>query len=157
VIREADPDQAVSDVKLLKDVVGAQTAPRRDQLLVLGAFAAIAFLLAGVGIHGLLSFTVSSRTQEIGVRVALGAARSTILGMFLRQGLVLGLAGVAIALPLAYMAAQAMGALLFGVEPGDPAIYAASATVAIAMTLAGSLRPAVRAAVIDPTKTIRAE
>ncbi len=157
VIRDADPDQAVSDLQLLKDIVGAQTAPRRDQLLVLGAFAVIAFLLAAVGIHGLLSFTVSSRTQEIGVRVALGAARSTILRMFLWQGLALGLAGVAVALPLAYLAARGMSALLFGVEPGDPTIYAASATVAIAMTLAGSLRPAARAAVIDPTQTIRTE
>jgi predicted permease len=157
VVRDADADQAVSDVKLLKDVVGAQTAPRRDQLLVLGAFAVIAFLLAGVGIHGLLSFTVSSRTQEIGVRMALGAARSAILSMFLRQGFVLGLVGVVIALPLAYTAAQGMGALLFGVEPWDPTTYAASAIVAMAMTLAGSVRPAVRAAVIDPIKTIRTE
>ena len=157
VIRSADPNQAVSDVKLLKDIVGGQTAPRRDQLVVLGAFAAIAFLLAGVGIHGLLSFTVSSRAQEIGVRVALGAARGRILGMFVRQGLLLGIAGVIVAVPLAYTAARGMGALLFGVEPGDPTIYAASATVAIAMTLAGSLRPAVRAATIDPMVTIRTE
>jgi predicted permease len=157
VIREADPDQAVSDVKLLSDIVGAQTAPRRDQLVVLSTFAAIAFLLAGIGIHGLLSFTVSSRTQEIGVRVALGAARSTILSMFLRQGLTLGFAGIAIAVPLAYFAARGMGALLFGVEPGDPAIYAFAALVALTMTLAGSVRPAVRAAVIDPTITTRVE
>ncbi len=157
VIRSADPNQAVSDVKLLKDIVGEQTAPRRDQLVVLGAFAAIAFLLAAVGIHGLLSFTVSSRSQEIGVRVALGAARSRILGMFLRQALVLGFAGIAVAVPLAYAAARGMGALLFGVEPGDPLIYVSAALVAVAMTLAGSLRPAIRAAVIDPTVTIRTE
>jgi predicted permease len=157
VIRESDPDQAVSDVKLLKDIVGAQTAPRRDQLIVLGALAAIAFVLAGVGIHGLLSFTVSSRSQEIGVRVALGAARSRILSMFLRQALVLGLAGIAVAVPLAYAAARGMGALLFGVEPSDPLIYLSAALVAVAMTLAGSLRPAIRAAVIDPAVTIRTE
>jgi ABC-type antimicrobial peptide transport system permease subunit len=65
----------VSNVQLLEDIVASQTAPRRDQLLVLGCFAAIAFLLAAVGIHGLLSFTVTARTQEIGVRVALGAER----------------------------------------------------------------------------------
>ena len=157
VIREADPDQAVSDVKLLKDIVGAQTAPRRDQLVVLGAFAIVAFVLAAIGIHGLLSFTVSSRSQEIGVRVALGAARSQILSMFLRQALVLGFAGIALAVPLAYAAARGMGALLFGVEPGDPLIYVSAALAAVAMTLAGSLRPAIRAAVIDPTVTIRTE
>jgi putative ABC transport system permease protein len=157
VIRSADPNQAVSDVKLLKDIVGEQTAPCRDQLVVLGAFAAIAFLLAGVGIHGLLSFTVSSRAQEIGVRVALGAARSRILGMFVRHGLLLGMAGVIVAIPLAYTAARGMGALLFGVEPGDPLTYVSAALVAVAMTLAGSLRPARRAAVIDPAVTIRTE
>ncbi len=157
IIRDIDPDQAVSDVKLLSDIVGTQTAPRRDQLFVLTAFATLAFLLAGIGIHGLLSFAVSSRTQEIGVRVALGAARGNILRMFLGQGLALGAGGVVAAVPLAYAAAQGMHALLFGVEPGDPVVYASAAVVAIVMTLAGSVRPAIRAAVIDPTAAIRME
>jgi predicted permease len=157
IIHEADPQQAISDVRLLEDIVLAQTASRRDQLLVLGIFAVLAFLLAAVGIHGLLSFTVSARTREIGVRVALGAARSHILGMFLRQGLVLGAAGVAIAVPLAYVVARGMDALLFGVKPGDPLIYGSAALVTLVMTLASSLRPAVRAATTDPALTIRAE
>jgi putative ABC transport system permease protein len=157
IIREVDPEQAVSDVRLLDDIVASQSAPRRDQLVVLGTFAAIAFLLAAIGIHGLLSFTVSSRTQEIGVRVALGAARGNIFRLFLRQGLVLGIAGVAVAVPLAYLAARGMSALLFGVAPSDPAIYSGAAILAVVMTLAGSLRPAVRAAIIDPAATIRAE
>lgn len=157
IIRDTDPDQAVSDVRRMSDIVGAQTAPRRDQLIVLGTLTAIAFLLAAVGIHGLLSFTVLACTQEIGVRVALGAARGSILAMFLRQGLMLGVAGAIVALPLAYLAARGMGALLFGVTPADPAIYAAAALVAIVMTLVGSLRPAVRAAVIDPALTMRTE
>ena len=155
IVHDADAAQAVSDVRLLDDIVATQTAPRRDQLAVLGAFAAIAFLLAAIGIHGLLSFTVSSRLQEVGVRVALGAARSAILRMFLNQGLTLGIAGIAIAAPLAYLAARAMKALLFGVEPGDPLIYVSAAALAIVMTLAGSLRPAIRAATIDPALTIR--
>ena len=75
--------------------------------------------------------------------------------MFLNQGLALGIAGVAIAAPLAYLAARAMKALLFGVEPGDPLIYAAAAVLAIVMTLAGSLRPAIRAATIDPALSTR--
>ena len=157
IIREADPEQAVADVRLLEDVVASQTAPRRDQVIVLGTFASMAFLLAAVGIHGLLAFTVSARTQEIGVRVALGAARGNILGMFLRQGVVLGVAGVALALPLAYLAARGIGALLFGVEPADPLIYVSVAILAMVMTLAGSLRPAIRAATIDPAITIRTE
>ena len=155
IVRDADAAQAVSDIRLLDEIVATQTAPRRDQLAVLGAFAAIAFLLAAIGIHGLLSFTVSSRLQEVGVRVALGAARGGILRMFLNQGLALGLAGVAIAAPLAYLAARTMKALLFGVEPGDPLIYLAAAALAVVMTLAGSLRPAIRAATIDPALSLR--
>jgi predicted permease len=155
IIHDADPEQAVSDIRLLDDIVAAQTAPRRDQLLVLGTFTAIACLLAAVGIHGLLSFTVSARTQEIGVRVALGAARRDILRMFLRQGLMLGAAGVLIALPLAYVAARSMRALLFGVDPDDAVIYGSASLLAMITTLASSFRPAFRASTIDPALTIR--
>jgi len=157
IVHDADAALAVSDVRLLDDIMATQTAPRRDQLAVLGAFAVIAFLLAAIGIHGLLSFTVSSRQQEVGVRVALGADRSGILRMFLHQGFALGISGIVVAVPLAYAAARAMRALLYGVEPGDPLIYATATALAILMTLAGSLRPALRAATIDPAVTIRAE
>lgn len=157
IIHDADPQLPVSDVRLLEDVVSAQTAPRRDQLLVLGTFATIALLLAAIGIHGLLSFIVSARTREVGVRVALGAARSTILGMFLRQGLLLGIAGVVVAVPLAYLAAHGMKAILFGVEPGDPLIYGSAGLLAMVMTLLGALRPALTAATIDPAIATRTE
>jgi ABC-type antimicrobial peptide transport system permease subunit len=126
-------------------------------LRILGAFAALAFLLAGIGIHGLLSFAVTARTREVGVRMALGAKERDILSMFLRQGVILGVAGIAVAVPLAYFAARGMTSLLFGVRPDDPAIYAAAALLALAMTIAGSLRPALRAASVDPAITIRSE
>jgi hypothetical protein len=157
IIHEADPEQAVSAVRSLEDIVATQTAPRRDQLLVLATFAAIAFLLAAVGIHGLLSFAVAVRTQEIGIRAAFGAARSQIVAMFLRQGVALGAGGVAVAVPLAYVAARGMTALLFGVEPADPVIYGTPALLALVMTVAGSVRPALRASSIDPAITIRTD
>jgi len=157
IIHEADAEQSITDVQPLENIVVGETATRRAQLRVLGAFAAIAFLLAAVGIHGLLSFAVSARTQEVGVRIALGATRSDILGMFLRQGLALGAAGIAFAAPIAYIAARGMASLLFGVQPADSAIYATAALLALAMTLAGSLRSALRAAGVDPAITIRAE
>src|SRR5262249_19696854 len=122
-----------------------------------GLFAGLAFLLAAIGIHGLLSYTVSARTQEVGVRVALGADRGDIVRMFLEQSIVLGLAGIAIAVPLAYGAGRAMSALLFGVPAGDVPVYVLAATVAAGMTVASSLRPALRAASIDPAITIRTE
>jgi putative ABC transport system permease protein len=157
IIRDVDPEQAISNLRPLADIVSLGIAPRRDQLMVLATFAAIAFLLAAVGIHGLLSFTVSARTHEIGVRVALGAVRSTILRMFLRQGFTIGIAGVAVGLPLAYMGARGLGALLFGVEPGDPMIYAQAALLALVLAFTGSLLPALRAAAIDPANATRNE
>ena len=157
IIHEADPEQAISNLKLLEDIIGDQTGPRRAQLGVLGGFAAIAFLLAAVGIHGLLAFAVSSRTQEIGVRMALGAQRRDILSMFLREGVILGVAGLALAVPLGYMAARGLTSLLFGVQPSDPPVYGAAALFVLAMTVTVSLRPALRAARIDPAITIRTE
>jgi predicted permease len=157
IVHDVDPEQAISNVRLLQDIVAYQTAPRRDQVLVLSIFSAIAFLLSMTGIYGLLAFIVAIRTRELGVRVALGAARSDILGMFLRQGLALGIGGVVLAIPLAYAAARGLGALLFGVNPGDPVIYGSSALLAMLMTLAGSLRPAIRASSINPALTIRGE
>jgi len=157
IIHDADPEQPVSNLQLFDDVVAQQTASRRDQLVVLGLFAGLAFLLAAIGIHGLLSYTVSARTQEVGVRVALGAARGSIVRMFLRQGIVLGLAGIAIAIPLAYAASRAMSALLFGVSGGDASVYLLASAVAAGMTVASSVRPALRAAGIDPAITIRTE
>jgi predicted permease len=157
IIKDVRPDQALSDIRPLEEIVASQTAPRREQLRVLGVFAAMAFLLAAVGIHGLLSFTVSSRAQEIGVRLALGAARGQVLGMFVRQGVWLGMAGIAVALPLAYLAARSMSALLFGVTPVDPVIYGAAILITMVMTVAGSLQPALRAAGIDPAVTMKNE
>jgi predicted permease len=157
IIREVKPEQAISDVRLLEEIVWSQTAPRRAQLRVLGAFAAIALLLAAVGIHGVLSYAVSTRTQEVGVRMALGAGRGNILLMFLRQGLKLGVGGIVIAMPLAYGVARGMTSLLFGVNPADPSIYGAAALLALIMTMTGSLRPTLRAARVDPAITIRTE
>jgi putative ABC transport system permease protein len=157
IIRELNPEQAISDVRSLEEIVWSQTAPRRAQLRVLGAFAAIALLLAAVGIHGVLSFAVSTRTQEVGVRMALGAGRGNILLMFLQQGLVLGVGGIVIAMPLAYGVARGMTSLLFGVSPADPSIYGAAALLALIMTVTGSLRPTLRAARVDPAITIRSE
>jgi ABC-type antimicrobial peptide transport system permease subunit len=147
----------VSDVRLLSDIVDAETGARSVQLWALGAFAAVAFLLASIGIHGLLSFAVSQRTQEIGVRVALGAQPGDILGMVLRQGLVLAAVGMAVGVVVAYAAGSAMRALLAGVTPADTLTFAAALGLTLAMTMAGSLAPAIRAVRVDPLAAIRSE
>jgi putative ABC transport system permease protein len=124
---------------------------------VLGAFAAIAFVLAAVGIHGLLSFAVSQRAQEIGVRMALGAQRSDILGMVVTRSLWLAAAGVVPGLALAYAAGRGMQALLVGVTPADLPTFASTGVLAIVMTMAGTLMPTLRALRVDPISALRAE
>lgn len=157
IVHDADPGLPVTDVRLMAEVVTSQTAARRLQVTLLLAFAGAAFLLAAIGIHGLIAFVASRRKNEVGVRVALGATRQNILGMFVGQGLSLGVAGVLLALPLAYAAAQAMRSLLFGVTVSDPAAYAAAVIVAIVMALAGTALPALRAASVNPSDALRAE
>jgi putative ABC transport system permease protein len=157
IIHSADSEQPVSDVRTMADIVEEETASRSAQVRVLGAFAAIAFLLAGVGIHGLLSFAVSRRTQEIGVRIALGAQPGEIVRMIVRQGALLAGAGVVPGVVLAYAAGRAMEGLLAGVRPGDALTFASVIGLCVLMTLLGSLLPALRAVRIDPIAAIRSE
>lgn len=157
IIRAADPAQPISDVRSLDDVVAGETAPRRAQLTVLAALAAVALLLSGVGIHGLLAYSVSQRFQEIGVRLALGAEPSSLARMIVGEGMRLAFLGVIPGLLVAYLAARAMSALLFGVDPADPATLAVAAGLAFATTLAGSLFPARRAVRVNPMTVLRSE
>jgi putative ABC transport system permease protein len=124
---------------------------------VIGAFAVIAFLLAAVGIHGLLAFTVSQRKHEFSVRMALGAQRSAIVGMVMRQGMLLAVAGVVPGVMLAYAAGRAMSALLAGVAPGDAVTFLVASVLCLLMTLFGSLFPVVRAVNVAPADAFRGE
>jgi len=157
IVRAADADQPVSDVRTLDEVVAGETASRRAQVQVLGALAAIAILLSAVGIHGLLAYTVSQRSQEIGVRLALGAEPSSVARMIFSDGMRLAALGIVLGVPGAYAAGRGMSTLLFGVEPGDPATIATALGVALIMTLAGCLLPALRALRVSPISALRAE
>ena len=157
IVREADPELPVSDIRLLADIVDSETAPRRTQIIVLAAFAALSMLLAGIGIHSLLSFGVSQRTGEIGVRMAMGARSGDILRMVFREGVLLAVVGGVVGLGAAYTAGRMMEALLAGVRPGDAVTFLAAVGLALAMTVTGSLLPALRAARVDPTEALRAE
>jgi len=157
IIRRVDREQPISDVRTMEDVVDLQTAGRKTQVHVLGAFATIAFVLAAVGIHGLLSFAVSQRIREIGVRMALGASSGHILSMILRSGVWVAVGGVIPGLALAYAAARTLRALLVGIEPWDLATFSCAAGLCLVMTLVGSLLPALRAVRIDPQTAIRTE
>ncbi|MGH9629548.1 MAG: FtsX-like permease family protein, partial [Bryobacteraceae bacterium] len=157
IIHDADPQQPISDVQTLTEIVESNTASRRVQARVLGAFAAIAFLLAAVGIHGLLSFSVSQRTQEIGVRMALGAKSGQILSLILGESSRLAIAGVVLGAGLGYGAGRAMQSVLAGLGPGDAATFGTAMALAVMMTLAGSLIPTVRAVRVDPAVAVRVE
>ena len=156
-VRSADAAIALTDVQTLADMVDRDTASRAAQVRVLAAFAAIAFFLAAVGIHGLLSFAVSQRTQEIGVRMALGAQPRDILAMVLRGAVRLGMLGLVIGVALAYAAGRSMEALLAGITPADAATMGAAVGLVAVMLVMGTLAPAIRALRIDPIEAIRAE
>jgi len=157
IVRRIDPEQPVSDIRPMTEIVSDVTAARSVQVRVLGAFAALAFLLAASGIHGLLSFSVSSRQREIGVRMALGAQGREVVRMIVRQALLLAGAGVIPGLVLAYLAGRTMESLLFGVRPNDVVTFTAVAVLCVVMTVIGCLAPALRAVRVDPAIALRAQ
>ena len=157
LVRNADPQLPIVNVRRMIDIVDAETASRAVQVRVLAGFALVAFLLAAIGIHGVLAFAVSQRTAEIGVRIALGAQRADILSMIVRQGLRLIAAGLLPALLLSYAAGRSLQSLLAGVTPADVPTFAAAVALTAFMALAGTLLPAIRAVRIDPIRAIRSE
>lgn len=157
IIRGVDPEQPISDVRLLSEVVERQTASRRAQLQVLGALSLIALLLTGVGIHGLLAFLVAQRAREIGVRLALGAERGRVAAMIVKEAGLWTLIGCIPGVFLAYAAAKGMQALLFGIGPSDPVTMGLGLVVVLVVSLAGSLLPALRAVRISPLLAMRTE
>jgi predicted permease len=157
IIRAIDPEQPITEIRPMVDIIDLQTAGRTVQVRVLAGFALVAFLLAAIGIHGVLSFAVSQRTPEIGVRIALGAQRGDILAMVMKQGAVMVGAGLLPGLALAYVAGRSLQTLLAGVTPADLPTFAAVVGLTLLMTFAGTLLPTLRALRVDPIKAIRAE
>ena len=155
IVAAADPEQPVSDVRTMAEVVAGENAPRRTQTRILAALAAIAIVVAAIGIHGLLSFTVSRRAHELSVRRALGARRATVVRTVLGEGLRLAAAGVVPGVLVAWLAARGMGALLAGVPPADPVTLSLAVGVCVLVALAGCLQPALRAARCDPASALR--
>jgi putative ABC transport system permease protein len=157
IVHDADPMQPVSRIRTLEQVVATETASRAAQVRVVGALAVVALLLAAVGMHGLLAVLVSLRSQEIGVRRALGARTSGIVALVLRQGLGLALLGLVPGLLIAYAAGRAMQSLLAGISPDDPLTLISVVAICIATALAGSAWPALKAARVDVLTALRAD
>jgi ABC-type antimicrobial peptide transport system permease subunit len=137
-------------------LVLASVADRRFTMLVLSAFGAFALFLAAVGIYGVLAYSVNRRTREIGVRMALGAARGRVLRMILRDGMRAVIPGIGVGIVGALMLTRLMTGLLYGIAPTDPLTFAAVITVLVVVTLVASLVPARRATRVDPMEAIRA-
>ena len=157
IIRNADVEQSVSNVRPLANVVAEETAPRVTQLRILVVLSTIALLIAAVGIHGLLAFTVSTRFHELGVRRALGAPVQGIIGLVMREGLMLATAGIVIGIVAATAFARTISALLAGVEPRDPVTLGIAASLCFTIAIVSCLRPARNAARVDPLSALRAE
>jgi putative ABC transport system permease protein len=156
-VRALDKQLPVYDVKPMSQRIIESTASRRLVMLLLGVFAAVALVLASVGIYGVMAYSVTQRTHEIGIRMALGASRGRILAMVVRQGMLLALAGVALGLILSFAVTRFMASLLFGVGANDPAtLVAVSLTLALIALLA-CLIPARRAMRVDPMVALRYE
>jgi predicted permease len=156
-IWSVDKDQPISRVSLLDDLITASAAERRFALILFEAFAAIALVLATVGIYGVLAGSVTDRTREMGVRLALGATRREIVALVVRQGMALTMIGLAIGLAAADVATRGLVTLLFGISRLDPLTYAGVVSLLIAASAIACWVPAVRAARVDPATTLRAE
>jgi putative ABC transport system permease protein len=157
IIQSVDPEQPISDVRTLEDIVSSDTSSRQTQVKVLGSFAIAAILLAAIGIHGLLSFSVTQRNQEIAVRMAVGAQPNHILKMIFRDGAFLAAVGVIVGASLGYAAGRIMEGLLVGIRPGDALTFLTAIGITVLMALAGILIPAFRAVRINPATAMRAE
>jgi putative ABC transport system permease protein len=152
-----DKDQPLFDTKTVEDVVADSFGRQHVLASLLGSFAAVALLLAAVGIYGLISYAVKQRTHEIGIRMALGAQSGQVVSLILRQGMGLTLAGLFIGLFGALAAAGLLGSFLFGVKPTDPASFAGVALLLIAVALLACYIPARRAIRVDPLVALRHE
>jgi putative ABC transport system permease protein len=154
---EFDSSIPVSSIVSMQQAVSNALWQPRFSMFLLGVFAAAALVLAAVGVYGVMSYAVTQRTSEIGIRVAMGARRGDVLGLVARQGLALAAAGVVLGLVGAYAVSRVMESLLYEVSSTDAVTFAASAGVLLAVALAACFVPALRASRIDPMEALRYE
>jgi putative ABC transport system permease protein len=157
VLREVDQNQPVQSITSMDEVIAATTAEPRFQTRLLGVFAIVALALSAIGIYGVLAYSVTERTREIGIRIALGAETSNVMRMVLRRTLALAAAGIALGTAGALAVTRVLGKLLFDVKPADPATFVGAAVLLAAVALCAGLPPARRATRVDPVVALRYE
>ena len=157
IVREVDPDQPISNIATMSEVLGEEAAQRRTGMIMLAAFAGLALLLASLGIYGVLAYFVTQHTNEIGVRIALGASSRNILGLVLKKGMGLTLLGVVIGLVASFALTRLMSSLLFGVNAFDPLTFIVVPLLLATVALLACWIPARRATKVDPMIALRYE
>jgi putative ABC transport system permease protein len=156
-ILSVDPEQPIGKIRTMDEIMAASASQPRFTILLLGAFAGLALLLAGLGLYGVMSYAASQRTHEMGVRVALGASRAQILRLLMGQGLRLALSGVVVGIACALLASRLVAKLLFNTRATEPWPYVAVSALLLATALLASYVPARRAASIEPLEALRYE
>jgi putative ABC transport system permease protein len=154
---DVDPDQPVASVRAMSDVLETELADRNLQLTLIGAFGVLALVLAAVGLYGVLSYTVSQSTSEIGLRMALGANQTTVIGAVVRTALGTAVLGIGVGFVAAFALTRTIASFLFGVSPTDPPTAIAVAGALLAVTIAAAFVPARRAASVSPATALRAD
>ena len=154
-IWKVDADQPMWKIRTVEFLVNRSTADRRFLMVLMGIFASLALVLTIIGLYGVISYLVNQRTQEIGIRMALGAQVSDILAMVLKQGMVLVLTGVALGLAAAWLLTRLMSRLLYQVSATDPVTFAAIALLLVAVALLACYIPARRATKVDPLVALK--
>ncbi|HEX7330249.1 MAG TPA: ABC transporter permease [Pyrinomonadaceae bacterium] len=156
-IKAFDPNQIIWRTQTLEQLLSTSVAPRRFNMLLLGIFAGVALVLAAVGLYGVMSYSVSWRTHEIGIRMALGARRADVMRLVVRQGMTMTLIGLALGLVGAFSISRVLRGLLHGVSPTDPITFIAVSIVLLVVALLACLLPARRATRVDPIVALRTE
>jgi ABC-type antimicrobial peptide transport system permease subunit len=156
-VRAIDPLLPLTQVQTMEHAISESEAPRRFNTVLISSFAAVAVLLAVLGIYSVMAFSVALRVQEIAIRMALGSQRLGIVGLVLTSGIKLAVAGCVIGVLGAVAASRLLESLLFGVSAIDPLVLTLAAVLVLMLALAATLLPARRAASIDPMRALRAE
>jgi ABC-type antimicrobial peptide transport system permease subunit len=157
IVAAIAPDVPVANVETMDDIIDRNVVDRRQQMILLGAFAALALVLASIGLYGVLSYAVTQRSREIGLRMALGATGSSVVRMVVRHGLLLTGIGIAIGLAGSWAATRSLKNLLYGVSATDPVTFAEVAALLTLIALAACWIPARRASQVDPITVLREE
>jgi ABC-type antimicrobial peptide transport system permease subunit len=156
-IADIDPKLIVASLQTMDESIDANLVAERAIAMLASVFGMLATLLAGIGLYGILAYSTAQRTREIGIRMALGARRTTVVGLILREVLMLAGGAVAVTIPLAMLATRTVRSELFGVSVADPVVYGAGILIICVVAALAGFIPARRAATVDPARALRTE